>query len=46
MVRVAYGDYYDIVAIVDGGCTPLFVEVRIAYCNDSEIVVKFFCICL
>ena len=36
MVRVTYGDGSEVVAIVDGGCTHLFVVVRITYCKDSE----------
>ena len=43
---VVNDDDNESVAAVDGGCTHLFVEVRVAYGNNSEIVVSLFRICL
>ena len=37
MVRAAYGDDSDTVASVDGGCTNLFMVVRVAYNGDDSL---------
>ena len=39
LLIVAYSDDSEIVAIVDGCCTHLFVLLIVAYSDDSETVV-------
>ena len=41
VVRVDFDDDIEIVAIIDGGYTHLFVMVCVAYVNDSEICAIF-----
>ena len=41
VVRVAYGDDSEIVAIVDGGCTHLLMVLIAAKDDNSDSVVKF-----